>query len=134
MYESFFSNVPVILTEYNIGVNRDHINRYTGILSDDDHLGENIEYMLKNFYTFSPRKWALENTGYSNPSKKLNEFIKKLAINSDENWTKDIYAKMNFTNAIYINEEDRQEADQEVQKLANISETIDQLKSAKNYC
>ena len=35
IYECFFSDIPVILTSCNIGVNRDHINEQTGILASD---------------------------------------------------------------------------------------------------
>lgn len=117
LYESFFSDIPVIVTSSNIGVNRDHINGYTGILSEDHELAHKIAYMLDNIHFFSPRKWALENTGYHNSNKKLNDFIKELAVRSGENWTQDLYAKKNFTNAIYVMDTDRQEADQEINKL-----------------
>ncbi len=122
LYESFFSNVPVILSISNIGVNRDHMNRYTGIFSSDEGLSQNILYMVMNYQSFSPRKWALKNTGYKISNIRLNEFLKEIAFNKGEAWTRDLFTKKNFTNAVYVNEEDRKEADIEIGiKLVNFT-------------
>jgi hypothetical protein len=117
IYESFFSDVPVILSSSNVGVNRDHINHFTGMIAEDWELPEKVAYMVDNYKCFSPREWALKNTGYHNSNRMLNETVRILAVKNGERWTKDLYPKKNFSNAVYVNEADRREADEEVNKL-----------------
>jgi len=117
IYESFFSDVPVILTEANIGVNRDHINKYTGVCSTDEELSQKILFMVENYRSFSPRRWALTHTGYKISNKILNNTIKTMAIINREQWTQDIYKKKNYTNAIYVYENDRKQVDHEIMQL-----------------
>ena len=118
IYECFFSNVPVILTSRNIGVNRDHINQQTGMVVDDDILPEKILFMIKNYTQFTPEKWAIENTGYANSSRKLNGFIRDIAKSKGERWTKDIFMKKNVPVAMYTKKSDRLEADKAMNHLA----------------
>lgn len=114
IYESIFSNTPVILTRENVGVNREHINKFTGILAGDDELPERLYYMLNSHLLFAPRQWALENTGYQRSTERLNNMLKEVAIRRGESWTRDIYTKKNFTNAIYVYENERIEADKDI--------------------
>lgn len=119
IYESFFANVPVLVSNLNVGVNREHINSYTGKFSDDNDLGENIKYMCYNYHNFKPRKWALENTGCYNSSKKLNEKIKEIAYSKGEVWTQDIFIRKEPSNYIYENINDFNEAQNEFFRLKN---------------
>lgn len=119
IYECFFSNVPVVLSRLNRGVNRDHLNSRTGMLASDKELPEVLSTLLKSYKSFSSRDWALENTGYLNSSKKLNEFIKKLALAAGENWSQDLFAKHNSPHARFADMEDRQRADEAVKHLRN---------------
>ncbi|KKL18083.1 hypothetical protein LCGC14_2479060, partial [marine sediment metagenome] len=111
IYECFFSNVPVILTDQNRGVNRDHINSHTGILAKDTDLSGAILHMLDKYHKYNPREWALKNTGYLNSSKKLNNFIKRIAIENGEVWTQDIFTKHNSPHARYAIMEEQKKAD-----------------------
>ena len=111
IYECFFSNVPVILTKRNRGVNRDHINRFTGVLADDLELQDVIVEMVKNFKNYNPKKWALENTGYIDSTNKLNQFLKELAVEKGEEWTQDIFFKHNSPHARYAKYEEQEKAD-----------------------
>ena len=111
IYECFFSNVPVILTKRNRGVNRDHINRFTGVLADDLELQDVIVEMVKNFKNYNPRKWAFENSGYINSTNKLNQFLKELALEKGEEWTQDIFFKHNSPHARYAKYEEQEKAD-----------------------
>ena len=117
IYECFFSNVPVIISKRNIGVNREHINRHTGIAVNDRLLDQGIRHLIMNSENYEPRQWALENTGYRNASYALNECLKGLAARSSEEWTRDIYVKKNDTNAQYVFESERTEADKEIDHL-----------------
>ncbi|OQX11384.1 MAG: hypothetical protein BWK76_19250, partial [Desulfobulbaceae bacterium A2] len=87
IYECWFSDIPIILTSSNIGVNRDHINQETGTLADDRELAEAIRTVCQQHAEFQPRAWALHNTGWKNASHRLNEFLKKLALQQHEEWT-----------------------------------------------
>lgn len=118
IYECFFSNVPVVLTSLNRGVNRDHLNEQTGMLASDEELPEVLSEFLKSYKEFSPRDWALENTGYLNSNKKLNEYIKKLAFAAGEVWSQDLFAKHNYPHARFASFEDRRRADEAVEHLS----------------
>ncbi|EKD87942.1 MAG: glycoside hydrolase family protein [uncultured bacterium] len=119
IYECLFSDVPVLLASCNIGVNRDHINAMTGMLSSDAELAEAIIAMVERYESFQPRNWALENTGAAKSSARLNVFLKKLAVASGEVWTQDIFPKKNAPAPLYLREEHRLAADREVEKLAS---------------
>jgi len=111
IYECLFSGVPVIISDRNVGVNRDHINVFTGIVSSDEALAEAIKHMLLNLGKYDPRGWAMKTTGYLNASRILNSHIRKLAESSGEEWTQDLYVKKNDTNARYVLEGERKSAD-----------------------
>lgn len=117
IYECFFSGVPIILTDENRGVNRDHITDEVGLIASDHELPDIIVKMIENYRKFSPRKWALRNTGFENSTRKLNEFVKQLAISSGERWTKDIFTKHNSPHARFAYEEEQVEADKAVYDL-----------------
>jgi hypothetical protein len=117
IYECLFSGVPVIISDRNVGVNRDHINELTGIISSDEALAETIKRMLGNIGTYDPRRWAEKTTGYFNASRMLNEYIRGLAVSDGEEWTQDLYVKKNDTNARYVFEEERLLADRAIDHL-----------------
>ncbi|MGB3209622.1 MAG: glycosyltransferase [Desulforhopalus sp.] len=117
IYESFFCDVPVILTSENVGVNREHINDSTGVLAPDSNLSESILEILQDHKQFSPREWAITHTGYVESTKKMNAFLQKKAVGCGEIWTNDIFFKKNCTNAMYVYEHDRLIADLEFEKL-----------------
>lgn len=111
IYECFFSNVPVVLSDCNRGVNRDHLNSQTGMLAPDMELHEVLGYMVENYEAFRPREWADSNTGYWNSSRRLNDLIKKRALENGEKWTKDIFLKHNSPHARYKKVEEQTAAD-----------------------
>jgi len=111
IYECFFSNVPVILTSRNRGVNRDHINSSTGMLVADEELPKALMLMLRDYRSYAPRQWALENSGYYNSTMKLNSFIKNLSLENGENWTRDLFYKHNSPHARYAVQEEQDLAD-----------------------
>lgn len=117
IYECFFSDVPVVLTACNIGVNRDHINAMTGVLAEDDRLAQTIAMMLEKHGEMQPRAWALANTGAERSSKTLNHFLRGLAEAKGERWTQDIFPKKNVPTPVYCNVQDRLAADQEMTRL-----------------
>jgi glycosyltransferase involved in cell wall biosynthesis len=108
IYESLFCDVPVILTDRNIGVNRDHINGRTGIVAGDDDLAGAITDVLAGPERFSPRVWALAHTGYSNATRMLQEGLQQAAARAGEPWTMNILPKINAPNLHYVTTADWQ--------------------------
>lgn len=117
LYEYLFSGLPILITNRNIGVNRDHINQYTGIAVEDHALAEGIQNLIVNLKKYHPREWALKNTGYRYANNLLNECLKNLAIKNNEEWTQNIYMKKNDTNAKYVFDRERESADKEMEHL-----------------
>jgi len=88
-----------------------HINCFTGVLADDLDLQDAIVEMISNFRKYNPRKWAFENTGYINSTRKLNDILKELALEKGEVWTQDIFFKHNSPHARYAKQEEQEKAD-----------------------
>jgi glycosyltransferase involved in cell wall biosynthesis len=107
IYESFFSNTPVIVSNANVGVNRRHVNDCTGVFASDDELSDSISFMVKNYARYHPRAWATANTGYKNSTHRLNQCLKALATAQGERWSQDIYYRKNTPNAMYAYDHER---------------------------
>lgn len=99
--EALFSDVPAILYENFIGGARGKINEQTGVLSSFEDLHEKIDYMLENYRRFTPRAWALAQTGSNNATRKLNGLLRSIAESKGEPWTVDIVEKVNNPNFSY---------------------------------
>ena len=101
VYESMFCGTPVIVYRHHRGINLDHINERTGLLADDDELGEAIAKVTDCAEDFDPRGWALENIGYENATRIVNNALSDLAERRGLLWTQDIAAKKNAPNLRY---------------------------------
>lgn len=123
IYESIFCNVPILVYKDILGINRGVVNSQTGTFASDDELNKTILYMLNNLTKFSPRKWALQNTGYEIATKKLNSLLKQIAHSHGEPWTRDIYPKKNAPGVVYANEQDYLDAKNEYKKLESYLRT-----------
>jgi hypothetical protein len=101
--EGLFANVPAIVYENFVGGARAKINWQTGILSSYEDLPKKIEYMLDHLPDFSPRAWALQNTGSRNASFKLESLIQEIATEKNEKWIGSLEEKVNVPNLAYKN-------------------------------
>jgi len=119
LVEAMFTDVPVIVYKDTIGGASSRINESTGILSSYENLDKNILYMLDNYQKFSPRKWAIKNTGSINATKKINNIIKRHALLENENFTEYIVEKINSPNLEYKNPSDRQKFKQDYDYIKN---------------
>lgn len=117
IYESLFTDVPVIVSKGNIGVNHEHINPATGIFARDGELNESILYMKEHYKRFSPRQWALNHTGCFNSSRKLNRLIMESALRNGEQWSQSLFQRMGPVNHIYKDESDFALAQREFERL-----------------
>jgi glycosyltransferase involved in cell wall biosynthesis len=92
-FESFFANVPVIVLSDNLGVPKEYINHSTGIIVRESGMHKAIEYMLDNYYVFSPREWALKNITPQATIQKINDFLCKYSADNSMEWSIDVVAK-----------------------------------------
>ena len=106
IFEGFFADVPGIVLEENMGVNKTYINQYTGHLIADKDLEDSLAYFSREWRSFKPRAWALENISPLVTTKKLNEQLMALAAEAGDPWTVDIVPKVNSPEAIYYHAAD----------------------------
>ncbi len=99
--EALFADTPVILYENFVGGAKGKVNAQTGILSSFEGLGTAIDDMLDRHDRFTPRAWALAETGSRNATAKLNAMLKAIAESRGETWTVGIVEKVNNPNFNY---------------------------------
>ena len=76
LFESMFTNIPVLCIAENIGVNKSYINEHTGLLIFDHLLEDGLLHMKENWKRYRPREWALKNISPEKTTKKLLSVIK----------------------------------------------------------
>jgi glycosyltransferase involved in cell wall biosynthesis len=101
LVEAMFLNVPAIVYENTIGGARSRINSSTGILSSDEDLADRILYMIDHYNEFSPRAWALQHTGSTISTRRLNEAIRGRLNELGQRFTEGIEEKTNSPNLAY---------------------------------
>jgi len=89
--ESMFADTPVgILENAELG-SRKYVNPHTGGLLRESHLAEDIMTLLGRSGSMAPRQWVVEHDLCCRSSTRvLNEAIRRFAIDSGEEWTRDI--------------------------------------------
>jgi hypothetical protein len=97
--EAFVCNTPAIVYDRMIGGALEKINEKTGVVSSFEELPRSIDRMLKEYATFEPRKYYLENSGSLKSTSKLNNIIK---LHSNEKWVTDIDPKINEPGLGYL--------------------------------
>ena len=117
IYESMFCGTPIIVYRQQCGINLDHVNTRTGMLADDDELADSIVYVLEHSEEFDPRGWAIENAGYANATRKINEVLSEMSQRRGLPWTRDIIAKKNAPNLRYAEPDVYGQSEEEYQRL-----------------
>lgn len=92
-FESFFSNVPVIILKENIGIPKEYFNSETGLIASEKNLHSAIVQMLDDFYIYSPRNWSLKNIDPLTTQQNINLFLKDYSAKNNWDWTTDIEGK-----------------------------------------
>jgi hypothetical protein len=89
--ESMFANTPVGLYEDAEVGSRAFVNASTGRLLQHENLGAQLTDFVKSSASYEPRKWVMEN-GVSciASSQVLNEALKRDALETGGEWTRDI--------------------------------------------
>lgn len=106
MYESLFSDVPVIVYRHHRGINLSHVNPQTGVLYDVRGLADAIMEVMRDPARFSPRRWAEEHTGCYKSSTELGVALRELASESGTRWTGEVVPKTNAPNLRYVRPSD----------------------------
>lgn len=101
LVEAMFVGLPAIVYEKSIGGAASRINAATGIFSSDEELSAKLTYMLDHYREFSPRAWALENTGSAAATRKLNEALKRAVTSFGGRYSEPIAQKTNSPNLAY---------------------------------
>lgn len=107
LVEAMFADVPSIVFDQTIGGAGSRVNPNTGVFAADAELGEKIVYMLDNYRQFTPRAWALANTGSAVSTKRLDEFLRDAVTRSGGRYTAGIVEKTNAPNLVYKHPEVR---------------------------
>ncbi len=102
IFEGFFADVPGIVLEDNIGVNKSYINTFTGMLIKEHELADTLRQFSLGALHFTPRAWAMENISPTLTTASLNETIKAHAIRSGKPWTEDIAEHVNRPELQYL--------------------------------
>ncbi len=108
LVEAMFANVPAIVYARSIGGARSRINPQTGMLAEDHELADAIRHMLDHEADFSPRAWALENTGSVVATRRLNQALRDTLTQAGETYTIGIVEKTNAPNLAYKDAADRE--------------------------
>lgn len=104
IFESMFSGLPVIVLSNNIGVRKDYINDFTGVLCSDHSLSDDFYKIKTNYARFDPARWALENISPEVSTETLALRIKELEGDPDWGKTKPVLVKVNRPEVEYKNE------------------------------
>jgi hypothetical protein len=99
--EGFFADVPAIVYRDSIGGAKSRINERTGILASYEDLGDNIGRILETLEDFSPREWALENSGSARATQTLENALRQVATARGEPFEARIAQKANAPNLDY---------------------------------
>lgn len=101
LVEAMFAGLPAIVYRHSIGGAVNRINSRTGILTTYEELDRNLLYMLDNYRRFTPREWAVANTGSRISTGRLDGLIRKTALECGERYEKAIAEKTNSPNLAY---------------------------------
>ena len=106
IYEYFRSDLPCVISSSMAGTNLGIFNPQTGMAVTDEELPEAISFVLDHPHQFTPRRWFLQNSGSSNSSRRLNQFLKKLFDKLGYQWRTDIVPLISSGPARYANPSD----------------------------
>lgn len=61
LFEGLFAGTPAVLLAENRSVNKDYINKQTGMVVQESELVKALVHFRKDWTSYSPRQWALAN-------------------------------------------------------------------------
>jgi glycosyltransferase involved in cell wall biosynthesis len=119
LYESLFSDTPVIVPAGHVGINLDHVTDETGLtFNEDRELADRVKFVITNAHRFRPREWALKNTGAIRSTAVINAVLRDMAERHGAPWSRDIVVKVNAPNLRYQDRRDRLDLEPAYDSLA----------------
>jgi glycosyltransferase involved in cell wall biosynthesis len=108
--EGMFADVPCIIREgHNYGYKYPYVNSQTGCFANEGNLPERLLRMVKNYESFRPRQWVLENMSCHRATEILSDVIGRTCAERGEQWSGGLAVKVNKLHSLeYWNPEDRQ--------------------------
>ena len=107
LVEAMFADVPSIVYKHTVGGASRRINEATGMLVEDADLPAAIVSVLDDPHRFSPRAWALANTGSRIATRVVDDALRRAAFGQGQPYTTSIVEKTNAPNLAYRDEADR---------------------------
>ena len=77
IFEGFYSGVPAIMLEKNIGVNKGYVNKDTGMIIKEKELASALQHFSTKWTRYDPRKWSLDNISAIKTTEKLTNIFSK---------------------------------------------------------
>ncbi len=100
IFEAMLIGLPVICISENIGVNKNYVNEFTGLLVPDRCFEDALVAMQDNWKLFKPRKWALENISPFATTAKLSTILNE---KYGDNCNTSLFIKTNNPELEYVN-------------------------------
>lgn len=101
LVEAMFADVPVIVYDKTIGGAGSRVNSATGVFASDEQLAGKIVHMLDHYREFTPRQWALANTGSAVATRVLDDALRRAVTGAGGRYTTPIVEKTNAPNLAY---------------------------------
>ena len=101
LVEAMFADVPSIVYRDTVGGASSRVNASTGVFSSDADLSRTILDVLGRYTDFSPRAWALENTGSAVSTARLDALIASVMTAQGGTWREGLTEKTNSPNLAY---------------------------------
>jgi glycosyltransferase involved in cell wall biosynthesis len=101
LVEALFADVPAIVYEDAVGGARRRINPATGVLTSDRNLAQSIRHVLDHRAQFSPRAWAVQNSGSVVATAVLNTIISETVRGRGGRYIDPVVGKVNAPNLAY---------------------------------
>jgi glycosyltransferase involved in cell wall biosynthesis len=95
IFEGFFADVPAVVLENNVGVNKAYINERTGRLVGERALARTLLHFREHWREFRPREWAIERIAAPVTTRALQEILVELADRERLPWTVTLRTKVN---------------------------------------
>ena len=107
LFEGLFADVPAILLEENVGVNKNYINQHTGAIIAERDLGSCLASMKDEFTRYNPRAWAMEHISFNRSTQAIATMLAEAAEKEGLAFTQPLYEKVNVPEVNYAQPSDR---------------------------
>ncbi len=105
LFEGFLAGVPGLAFRDHVGIRSEHFQPETGRLIERADLAAQLCFFREHWMEFDPRPWALAHITPEISTHRLNQFLKQIALQRGEPWTRDLVMKCNRPGACYYPED-----------------------------